>query len=285
MSLITSTALLLLIGLHWRVAPEKTLPSALSMTGAEGVVAGRSEPVAVFRRSPVPARQCGSCHAQHFEEWRRSFHARSVSSENFIKSFTRYLESLGKPARDNPQLSMACLGCHAPLLKNAETQVIRQISDFIVAEETQQLDGFEVGCVACHLDGSGVFSGPIAGPQGNPFHASKFSASYKNASFCASCHTSAPPTVPCSDVYRDWKKSRAAKQGTTCQSCHMTERNGVAASGGPPRKIHGHVFPGGRSAAMLRKAVLLRLKAGFRRDRLEVTATIRNLTPHRVPDG
>ena len=180
---------------------------------------------------------------------------------------------------------MACLGCHAPLLKNAEPGMIRQVSDFIVAGETRKLDGFEVGCVTCHLDGSGVFSGPIAGPQSNPFHASKFSTSYKDASFCADCHTSAPSIVPCSDVYRDWKKSRAAKQGITCQSCHMAERNGVAASGGPPRKIHGHVFPGGRSAAMLQQAVLLDLKAGFRGDRLDVTVTVRNRTPHRVPDG
>ena len=36
---------------------------------------------------------------------------------------------------------------------------------------------------------------------------------------------------------------------------------------------------------MLQKAVVLGLKANFRKDRLEVTATIRNLTPHRVPDG
>jgi hypothetical protein len=282
---ITLTALLLLIGPHGKIAPEKTVPYRLSMTAAESIVAGRAEPVAAVPRSPLPARQCGSCHARHFEEWRRSFHARSLSSENFIKSFARYLESLGKQAREDPQSSMACLACHAPLLKNAEPEVIRQVSDFIVAEETQKLDGFEVGCVACHLDGDRVFAGPIAGPQNNPFHLSKFSTSYKDASFCANCHTSAPPVVPCSDVYRDWKKSRSAKQGTTCQSCHMAERNGVAASGGPPRKIHSHVFPGGRSATMLRQAVLLRLKAGFRGGRLEVTATVRNLTPHRVPDG
>jgi hypothetical protein len=31
--------------------------------------------------------------------------------------------------------------------------------------------------------------------------------------------------------------------------------------------------------------VALGLKADFRKERLEVTATIRNLTPHRVPDG
>jgi hypothetical protein len=284
MGRITLTALLLLIGLLWNIAPGKPLSEMLGMTGAGGVVTDRAEQ-AGFRSSPLPATQCASCHAQHYEEWSRSFHARSLTSENFLRTFSQYLESLGMQARENPQSSIACLSCHAPLLKNAEPELIRRVSDFIVARETDKLDGFEVGCVACHSAGSHVFSGPIGNPQANPFHASKYSTSYKDSSFCASCHTSAPSSVPCSDVYSDWKKSRAAKQGTTCQSCHMTETTGIAASGGPQRKIHSHVFPGGRAANMLQKAVGLRLKAAFRGDHFDVTATVHNLTPHRVPDG
>jgi len=282
---ISLTALFLLIGLLWKIAPGKTLSDMVLMTGGEGVVAGGGEPAVPFRGNPISATQCGSCHSQHFEEWNSSFHARSLTSENFLKTFPQYLDSLGMQGREDPQSSMACLGCHAPLLKHAGPEMIRQVRDFIVAKETKKLDGFEIGCVACHLDGTRVFSGPIARPQDNSFHASKFSTSYKEASFCATCHTWAASTVPCSDVYSDWKKSRAAKQGMTCQSCHMAERSGIAAAGGPQRKIHSHVFPGGRSAAMLQNAVVLRLKAGFRGDRLEVTATIRNLAPHRVPDG
>lgn len=255
------------------------------MIGAEGVVAGRAEPAADFRASPLPATQCASCHVEHFAEWSRSFHARSLTSEDFLKTFPHYLESLGTQAREDPQAAMGCFSCHAPLLKNAEPQVVRQVTAFVLAKEIKRLDGFEVGCVGCHLDEGRVFSGPIGNPQENPFHASKFSTSYKEASFCATCHMWASSTVPCSDVYSDWKKSRAAKQGTTCQACHMAERSGIAAAGAPQRKIHGHAFPGGRSAAMLQKAVVLRLKAGFREDRLEVTATVRNLVPHRVPDG
>jgi hypothetical protein len=65
----------------------------------------------------------------------------------------------------------------------------------------------------------------------------------------------------------------------------MAERSGAAASGAPQRRLHSHLFAGGRSTAMLQKAVVLRLNAGFRKDHLEVTATVRNLVPHRVPDG
>jgi hypothetical protein len=285
MAPITLTVLFLLIGLLWKIAPGKTLPSMLSMRGAEGGVAGRAKPATAFHHSPLPASQCASCHADHFAEWSRSFHARSLTSENFLRTFPQYLDSLGRDTRDDPQAALACFNCHAPLLKNADPRVVRQVTAFVLAKETKKLEGLEVGCVSCHLVGDRVFSGPIGNPQDNTFHLSKLSQSYREASFCAGCHTTAPAGIPCSDVYTDWKKSRAAKQGRTCQDCHMPERDGIAAAGGPHRKVHSHVFPGGRSAAMLEQAVALRLRAAFREDHLEIIATVRNLTPHRVPDG
>jgi hypothetical protein len=275
------TVLCILTGLLWQFAPRKPFSATLSTQPH----AGRAEQTADLGLRPVSATQCGSCHMEHFKEWSGSVHSRSLTSENFFKTFSDYLDFVGKQAREDPQASMACLGCHAPLLKNADPQIVRQVTAFVLAKETASLDGFEVGCVACHVEGGGVYSGPIGDPKDNPFHRSKFSRSYRDSSFCAACHTWTAPAIPCSDVYSDWKKSRAAKQGKTCQSCHMAEQDGTAAAGGSPRKIHGHTFPGGRSAAMLQQAVSIRLKAAFRKDRLEVAATVRNLVPHRVPDG
>jgi len=283
MSAVALTALFFLIGLRWTIAPGTTLAEMFSMAGAEGIVAGRAASAAALPDSLLPAQQCAACHPQHFAEWSRSFHARSLISENFFKTFSQYLASLATPARQDPQASMACFDCHAPLLKNAEPNLVAQVAASVLARDSEKLDGFEVGCVSCHLEDGRSFSGPIAEPQENPFHLSKFSTSYKDAAFCSTCHRWA--TVPCSDVYSDWTKSRAAKQGTTCQACHMAERDGTAAAGAPQRKIHSHVFPGGRSSAMLQQAVGLGLKAAFRENRLEVAVTVRNLTPHRVPDG
>jgi hypothetical protein len=65
----------------------------------------------------------------------------------------------------------------------------------------------------------------------------------------------------------------------------MAKRRGIAAAQGPPREIHSHLFPGARSPAMLQQAVVLRLGADFIKNHLQVTATVRNLTPHRLPDG
>jgi hypothetical protein len=276
------TALFLLIGLRWTIAPGKTLAEMFSMTGAEGAIANGAAS-ADFPNSVLSAKQCAVCHPRHYAEWSRSFHARSLVSENFLTAFSQYRASLVTPAREDPQASMACFNCHAPLLKTAEAKAVAQVSAFVLARDSEKLDGLEVGCVSCHLEEGRLFSGPIADPRDNSFHLSKFSSSYKNAAFCSACHTWT--TVPCSDVYTDWKKSRAAEQGRTCQACHMAERDGVAAAGAAQRRIHSHEFPGGRSAVMLQQAVGLGLKAAFREDRLEVVVTVRNLTPHRVPDG
>ena len=285
MGRVSLTASVILIGLLWKIAPGKTLSEMVGSTGAEVLFAGRAESAAGFHNSVLPAAQCGSCHPQHYDQWRHSSHARSLTSDDFVRTFSQYLKSIGEQAQEDPQSAMACLSCHAPLLKYAGPEIVRQVAGSVLARETEKLAGFEVGCVACHVTANRVFSGPIEKPQENPFHVSKFSPSHKEASFCADCHTWTSSKIFCSNVYTDWKISRAAKRGVTCQSCHMAETAGSAAAGGPQRKIHDHVFPGGRSAAMLQKAVALGLKANFRKDRLEVTATIRNLTPHRVPDG
>jgi hypothetical protein len=251
------------------------------MSGRES----RAEETADFRASYSLATQCRSCHAEQLDAWSQSFHARSLTSEGFLRTFPQYLDFVGEQAQEDPQAPMACFNCHAPLLKNADPQVIRQVTALVLAKKTKELDGFEVGCIACHAEGKGVFSGSIRNPKDNPFHSSQFSPSYKDASFCATCHTWAPGSVPCSDVYSDWKKSNAAKEGRTCQSCHMPEKSGIAGAGGPPRTIKSHTFGGGRSAAVLQQAVAIGLKAAFRENRLEVNATVRNLAPHRVPDG
>lgn len=284
MGRLSLAVLLLAIG-FWNITPGKTVSKMSSIVGVAVPVADRAEPAARSSINPIPASECGSCHPQHLDEWSRSVHARSLTSENFFRMFPQYLEFLGSQAREDAEASLACFKCHAPLLTRAEPHLVRQITALVLAKETKKLEGFEVGCISCHDDGSGSFAGPIRNPRNNPFHTSKFSPRYEDGAVCAGCHTSAPSDVPCSDVYSDWKKSRAARRGTTCQSCHMAERSGIAAIEGPSRPTHDHLFPGARSAIMLQKAVILRLNAGFRKDQLEVTATVRNLAPHRVPDG
>jgi hypothetical protein len=272
--------LLVLLSSLSKIVPGKTA----STDDAEDRQAVSAAQIADFHSRHPAATQCRSCHSEQFKEWSGSFHAQSLTTEGFLRTLPQYLEFLGKQA-DDPQAPMACFTCHAPLLKDADREVIRQVTDFVRSKETSRLEGFEVGCVACHLDKNRAFSGPIGKPTDNPFHASNFSPSYKEASFCSTCHMSQASSVPCSDVYSDWTKSKAARQGKTCQSCHMPEQSGLAGAGGALRTVGSHAFAGGRSVAMLQQALSLGLQAVFHKDQLEVTAMIRNLVPHRVPDG
>lgn len=272
--------LLVLLSPLSKIVPGKTA----SKDGAGDRQAVATAQIADFHSRYPAATQCRSCHSEQFKDWSGSFHAQSLTTEGFLRTLPQYLEFLGKQA-DDPQAAMACFNCHAPLLKDADPEIIRQVTDFVRHKETSRLEGFEVGCVACHLDKNRAFSGPIGKPADNPFHASNFSPSYKEASFCSNCHMSQASSVPCSDVYSDWTKSMAAGQGKTCQSCHMREQSGVAGAGGALQTVGSHAFAGGRSLAMLQQALTLGLRAAFQEDRLEVTALIRNLVPHRVPDG
>lgn len=276
----TLIALCLLVIPLWKIAPAEMASTTETADHPTDLAQA-----AVFAAGYSAATQCSSCHAEQFKEWRQSFHARSLTSDGFLRSFPQYLDFAGKQPEEDSRAPMACFNCHAPLLKGGDPNMIRQVTDWVLAKEKGKLEEFEVSCVACHADGSRLFSGPIGDPKDNPFHASKLATAYKTGSFCATCHAWESRGIPCSDVYTDWKTSKAAKQGKTCQSCHMPEQSGVAGAGGPVRRIGSHTFAGGRSAAMLQQAVALNLKAAFRRDHLEVTARVRNLVPHRVPDG
>jgi hypothetical protein len=51
---------------------------------------------------------------------------------------------------------------------------------------------------------------------------------YRQAEFCAPCHQFDDPGVAVNgkhleDTYREWQGSRHAREGRTCQACHMPE--------------------------------------------------------------
>ena len=127
MGRLSLTASVILIGLLWKIAPGKTLSEMLGSTAADGVVAGSAEPAAGFHNKPASSCPVRLLPPQHYDEWRRSSHARSLRSDDFVRTFSQYLDSVGEQAREDSQSSMACLSCHAPLLKHARAgrQLVR----------------------------------------------------------------------------------------------------------------------------------------------------------------
>jgi hypothetical protein len=238
-----------------------------------------------LRQRHQGASQCAGCHPDQYRDWTTSFHARSLITEGFRKGFGRFVASRKDQGQGGRDVPMACFGCHAPLLEEADDRAVNEVASLVLAGQERDLAGLEVGCVACHRGETGVFQGPIDHPVSNPAHASAYAPVSERAQACAGCHAWVPPAVACSTVYNDWEHSQAAQEGKPCQSCHMAERSAEAASGEPRRTIHAHAFPGGRSADILGRSVELKLDAGFVQDELRVTASIRNLAAHRIPDG
>lgn len=132
-----------------------------------------------------PAKRCADCHAEIYQEWKKSRHFHAWTSEGF----RRDSEDYGK---------LKCLPCHAPHQVDPENKPVLRAE---LREEG-------VNCIACHFkEETKSMHGPLK--VWSPPHPSKEDINYTKSSFCAGCHA---------ETYREWK---LAKVERTCQSCHM----------------------------------------------------------------
>jgi hypothetical protein len=187
---------------------------------------------------------------------------------------------------------ISCGPCH-----EAESYVT---NDF---EKLRDVSGEGVTCVYCHaISGPGKPSGvppvvlelgPYLGPIRQPVsvqdHTSKYSEYMTKSDFCGSCHQYQNQNgILISDTFGEWKRSKYAKTGVTCQQCHMPGGEGRVSSMGPPRaRVADHSFKGPDQMRTLQGAASLVLRAGKREgDVLHVTATVTNVgAGHAIPTG
>ena len=116
-----------------------------------------------------------------------------------------------------------CTSCHAPLAEQAG-------DTFLLA------DG--VSCAACHVREGRTFGPPPAAatllplvPRAASIHGKiKTLPIFEQSDFCAGCHHFAPGAAPTvagttlQNTYEEWRNSRSAREGRTCQTCHMPDR-------------------------------------------------------------
>lgn len=182
-------------------------------------------------QGPVPAghlpqtaglrlENCAACHVQA-ADLRQSIHGAAMGP-----GVTGQLP--GMTAADRA----TCLECHAPLseqwaeLPNGAAWTANPAFD-------SKLQAEGLVCASCHLRGH-VRNGPLLVEgkasisqifHGQPVRTAQFEAS----EFCKACHqheadAQAPNGKPVENTYREWLDSPAAKEGKTCQSCHMPDR-------------------------------------------------------------
>ncbi len=238
--------------------------------------------------NPQSANTCKSCHVDITQQWTTSGHAAADRRGNLL--FGRmYFASM----RETRGGTMAkCGACH-------ETESFLT-NDF---DKIRDVNSEGVTCVFCHaITGPGPATatppvtfeiGPYQGPIRQPVtvkdHGSKYSDFFTKAEFCGSCHQYQNQNgILVSDTFGEWKRSRYAKTGVTCQQCHMPGEPGRASSLGPTRpRVADHSFRGPEQDKALRDAVTLTLRAGKREgNTLHVFATVTNVgAGHAVPTG
>ena len=254
---------------------------------------------------------CQGCHPTHYEQWQGSMHAYAAEDPVFLAMNAR-----GQRETDGA-LGDFCVQCHAP------TALALGLTEDGTNLDTvpEHLRG--VTCAWCHLTedvvadhnaglvlaDDGVMRGGIADPRPNTAHASAWSPlhdrnSSSSSALCGSCHDVVLPNgFHLERTYAEWQESLFSTEDATRQSCghcHSRTESGVAAVGGPSRRIHDHsmvgvdvaltAFPGmaEQEAAvqeeldytLLATLCVLPIVAGS-----EVVLTLENVSGHRWPSG
>lgn len=187
----------------------------------------------------LEAPACAACHPAQAADWGASLHAQA-----FSPGLTGQLLLFG------PDEQRDCMKCHAP---RAEQQA-RWVQD----RQLARIEG--VDCAACHVRRFTRF-GPRAIPQ-TPHGEVREEPLFRDSAFCAPCHQFGPDGLalngkPLENTYREWRESRYAREGVTCQSCHLPEGR--------------HAFRGIHDPEMVRRGLRVRIVRD--RDGLRLTAT------------
>lgn len=192
---------------------------------------------------------CATCHPLQFADWSRSRHAMAMGPGVAAQMLERDSEG-------------DCARCHAPLADQAEDAYL-------------QADG--VTCAACHVRAGETF-GPAPTPstllplvsgsrsahgriQTRPF--------FEQSEFCAGCHHFPVGTAPIvegttlQNTYEEWRNSRAAREGRTCQTCHMPDRR--------------HFFRGIHDPDTVRRAVRWTFEANPHANDVKARMTLTNV--------
>lgn len=274
-----------------RTNPVSTLPRALALVAVALVAAGYTPPP-TFRTdvNPQASDVCRTCHIDITDQWRTSAHSRADRTHDLL--FGRmYFYSL-KETRGATLTK--CGPCH---------ETVSFINNDFEVPRLRDASAEGVTCVYCHaISGPGpatgvppytldlsAYYGTLRMPVTTPSHKSAYSTYLQSSDFCGACHKySNQYGVPISDTIGEWRATKFARQGVTCQTCHMPGRAGRNSSRGPVRpRVADHSFSLDPDNPRLAKPLDLELHAERRgSDTLRVYALLTNVgAGHSIPTG
>jgi len=197
---------------------------------------------------------CGTCHEQHFNDWKGSMHAYATVDPI-------YRAMLDKGTEDTQgKLDQFCIQCHAPIAsKGGLTPVYDDNGTWKVQfDMSEPTIGHGVVCVTCHRMESveatknAAFTlneqtlyGP--GDSGQDAHKIKASTLLTSSNMCGSCHNVVNPKgALLENTFSEWYASEfndGIGVDKSCQDCHMPQYTGEIVDG-KTREIHEHTFVG-----------------------------------------
>lgn len=179
---------------HWEFPIPAQGPFRPAAPGAEAI-------------ADLSANACGLCHQSQFTAWQESLHAAAVSAG-----------LLGQISTFDTTTQEDCLSCHSPRQEMLEHWQEKGL------EGADALSGID--CATCHVRGR-VRHGPRAFAE-TPHGPVQELPLFRQAEFCAPCHQFDDTGLsvngkPLENTYVEWQRSRYARDGVTCQKCHMPE--------------------------------------------------------------
>jgi len=211
-----------------------------------------------------PAKDCKTCHEDHYNDWSNSMHAYAMRDPVFYSGWNE--EQLKR--QDTGE--RFCIQCHNPAAFVSGVN----LAGFETAEELEASDYPEIikegiGCGICHSmtdlsqtihtnnsiaasavfkmnPGEGVFYGSIKNPQSNEYHESRYNPIFSRSEACLPCHDMTVRGVEAEITFSEWNRIPGLAMGNllSCQECHMPLTTRPAAAGGPDRLVHSHKFIG-----------------------------------------
>ena len=237
----------------------------------------------LFREDRFPsANTCATCHPAHFREWSVSQHAYAQMSPVFNAMHGTILKLTNGTNGD------FCIRCHTPVGMNLGEP------EFMTNMDRHPTSREGITCIVCHrlekpygkVSGrlalvEGDIFDPVFGPTGDEelkrvLNSDEFSvntergksgraihigagrfAQISESAFCGTCHdVNLVNGFRLEEAFSEYKATEAARQGISCQDCHMGSTPGVATGydqapaaivGGrrtTPRKKTNHMFAG-----------------------------------------
>lgn len=209
---------------------------------------------------------CGECHSTQYSQWMGSMHhyAQASLTNELVNDFLH--------KRTGKTISAFCIQCHTPI-----GTVMGERFD-LPNKDRSPISMAGVSCEVCHSmetshgQAQAFFElkpgATLYGPHGkgdaadpplaqNEFHNAAQRDVFKSSQLCQQCHEVIVPNgLRLQETYTEWKNSPWAKEGVTCQSCHMgpvpgkpSERPSgeiaqVAGADLPARPLSDHSFIG-----------------------------------------